>query len=54
MRPDSEGRRIIGNTNEAIDGVTTYGKIFQSHKYSGKAAPYRPNENGIIYEIGPV
>ena len=20
---------------------------------SGKAAPYRPNENGIIYEVGP-
>ena len=53
VRPDSEGRRIIGNTSEPMDGVTTYDNVFASHAYSGKAAPYRPNENGIIYEAGP-
>jgi hypothetical protein len=36
-----------------MDGVTTYDNVFASHAYSGKAAPYRPNENGIIYEAGP-
>ena len=40
VRPDGN-TRIIGNTTEPIDGVTTYGNVFASHAYRTRIWPSR-------------